>query len=65
VPSPPLVPNPMSPQVAPPALLEDIRSLFLGYVYSFMKLPDQPMPARIADDRLGHYTTLKYDSPTS
>ena len=55
----------MSPQVAPPALLEDIRSLFLGYVYSFMKLPDQPMPARIADDRLGHYTTLKYDSPTS
>ena len=61
VPSPPLVPNPMSPHVAPPGLLEDIRSLFLGYVYSFAKLPDQPMHARVADDRIGHFTTLKYD----
>jgi Met-zincin/Domain of unknown function (DUF5117) len=61
VPAPPLVPNPMSPQVAPPATLEDIRSLFLGFVYSFAKLPDEPMRARVADDRLGHFTTRKLD----
>ena len=59
VPAPPLVPGP--PQVAPPRLLEDIRSLFLGYVYSFAKLPDKPMAPRIADDRIGHFTTVKYD----
>ena len=57
----PLVPNPMLPQVAPPATLEDVRSLFLGFVYSFAKLPDEPMRPRVADDRLGHFTTRKYD----
>lgn len=61
IPAPPLVPNPMSPQVAPPGMLEDVRSLFLGFVYSFAKLPEQPMRPRVADDRLGHFTTRKYD----
>ena len=61
VPAPPLVPNPQAPSVAPPQMLEDIRSLFLGYVYSFAKLPAQPMAARVADDRIGHFTMLKYD----
>ena len=61
VPAPPQSPSPMSPQVAPPQLLEDIRSLFLGYVYSFAKLPDELMQPRIADDRIGHFTTIKYD----
>jgi hypothetical protein len=51
----------MTPQVAPPATLEDIRSLFLGFTYSFAKLPEEPMHARVADDRLGHFVTRKYD----
>jgi hypothetical protein len=61
IPAPPQAPNPMSPQVAPPDTLEDIRSLFLGFVYSFAKLPDEPMRGRVADDRLGHFTSRKYD----
>ena len=59
VPATPL--NSSRPNVAPPAMLEDIRSLFLGFVYSFAKLPDEPMRARIADDRIGHFTTRKFD----
>ncbi|MEP7083960.1 MAG: zinc-dependent metalloprotease, partial [Betaproteobacteria bacterium] len=57
----PLVPNPTAPQVAAPATLEDVRSLFLGFVYSFAKLPDEPMRPRVADDRIGHFTMRKYD----
>ncbi|MEP6702337.1 MAG: DUF5117 domain-containing protein, partial [Betaproteobacteria bacterium] len=64
VPAPPLVPNPTSPHVAPPGVLEDIRSLFMGYVYSFAKLPDEPMHPRVADDRIGHFTMLRYDFST-
>ena len=44
---------------APPSL-EDARSLFLGYYYSFTRLPD-PMPARLADDRIGHFVTHHWD----
>ena len=58
---PPTPLNSSRPNVAPPAMLEDIRSLFLGFVYSFAKLPDEPMRARIADDRIGHFTTRKFD----
>ena len=61
VPAPPAVPNPQAAPVSPPEVLEDIRSLFLGFVYSFAKLPEHPMHPRIADDRIGHFTTLKYD----
>ncbi|MEP7085566.1 MAG: DUF5117 domain-containing protein, partial [Betaproteobacteria bacterium] len=57
----PLVPNPLAPQVAAPRTLEDVRSLFLGFVYSFAKLPDEPMRPRVADDRLGHFTLRKFD----
>lgn len=59
IPAAPLIPTASS--VAPPALLEDIRSMFLGFVYSFAKLPDEPMRARVADDRIGHFTTHKFD----
>ena len=61
VPVPPSTPNPSSPQPAPPDTLEDVRSLFLGFVYSFAKLPDQPMHPRVADDRIGHFTLRKFD----
>jgi hypothetical protein len=44
----------------PPAHLEDERSLFLGYYYSLAKLPD-PMHARPADDRIGHFVTRRWD----
>ncbi len=45
----------------PPAVLEDPRSLFLGFLYTFSKLPDQPMPPRAADSRIGHFTVAKLD----
>src|ERR1700687_592889 len=45
---------------AAPAHLEDERSLFLGYYYSLAKLP-QAMTPRIADDRLGHFMTRRWD----
>ena len=60
VPATPLASS-MTPYVAPPAHLEDVRSLFLGFVYSFAKLPQEPMAARLADDRIGHFTTHKFD----
>ncbi len=57
---PPLVPNSSAPHVAPPGHLEDARSLFLGYYYSLTTLP-APMHARIADDRLGHFVSRRFD----
>ncbi len=58
---PPLVPNPQAPTVAPPALLEDVRSLFVGFLYSFTELPTETMHPRLADARLGHFFTRKWD----
>lgn len=45
---------------APPAHLEDERSLFLGYYYSFARLPEAMAP-RVADDRIGHFMTRRWD----
>ncbi len=47
----------------PPGHLEDERSLFLGYYYSLAKLPE-PMAPRVADDRLGHFMTRRWDFST-
>jgi uncharacterized protein DUF4953/uncharacterized protein DUF5117 len=58
---PPLVPNPSAPHVRPPTHLEDPRSLFLGYYYSFATLPAAPMHPRVADDRLGHFVVRRVD----
>jgi len=33
--------------------LPDVRSMFLGYHYTFAKLPDTPMHPRPADERVG------------
>jgi hypothetical protein len=44
----------------PPTHLEDVRSLFLGYYYSLARLPE-PMHARVADDRVGHFVTRRWD----
>ena len=54
LPAPPLIPSPV-PQPAPPATLPDARSLFIGYVYNFSKLPAQAMAPRKADGRIGHF----------
>ena len=61
VPAPPQVPNPAAPVVPLPQTLEDVRSMFLGYHYSLAKLPDEPMAARRADARVGHFLTRHYE----
>ena len=48
-----------SPFYPPPIVLEDPRSLFLGFLYTFTKLPDNPMRPRLADSRIGHFGTAK------
>ena len=55
---PPLTPPPV-PNPPPPTATPDPRSLFVGFQYNFMKLPAQPMHARAADPRIGHFTTSR------
>jgi hypothetical protein len=50
-----------APFYPPPLVLEDPRSLFLGFLYTFSKLPESPMTPRLADSRIGHFTTAKVD----
>lgn len=58
--APPLSPQPL-PLPGPPTTLPDPRSMFLGFYYSFMPLPAEPMHARPADDRIGHMVTTTQD----
>ncbi len=59
---PPTMPGAQpGPFFPPPAVLEDPRSLFLGFLYTFTKLPDAPMAPRLADSRVGHFATAKVD----
>lgn len=60
LPVPPLTPS-ATPAPPPPANLPDLRSMFVGYVYSFTKLPEQPMGARRTDPRLGHFSEIVTD----
>lgn len=60
IPAPPLVAPPV-PAPAPPAAPADPRSLFVGFVYSFAALPEQPMAPRLADPRVGHFTDVVTD----
>ncbi len=59
------VPQPGSPPGAPvpttPATLPDARSLTLGLYYALAKLPDAPMAPRLADARVGYFTTSVSD----
>jgi hypothetical protein len=50
-----------APFYPPPLVLEDPRSLFLGFLYTFSKLPESPMSPRLADSRVGHFATAKVD----
>ena len=57
---PPTIPGATpSPFYPPPIVLEDPRSLFLGFLYTFTKLPESPMRPRLADSRIGHFGTAK------
>ena len=60
---PPPVPGP-TPPTPPPSTVPDIRSLLLGFYYSFTKLPEEPMRPRFADDRIGYFTTTRFDYST-
>jgi hypothetical protein len=65
IPAPPLVPQPTPvPPPSPPTTLPDARSFFVGYVYSFSKLPEQPMRPRKTDPRLGHFFDAVTDLST-
>ncbi|HET8875717.1 MAG TPA: DUF5117 domain-containing protein, partial [Casimicrobiaceae bacterium] len=48
-------------QPSQPTTLPDPRSLFIGYHYTFAKLPDEPMHPRPADERVGYFTTEVLD----
>ena len=62
LPAPPATPPASSAALpTPPQNLPDARSMFLGVFYSLMRLPEQAMPARLADERLGHFTSTFYD----
>jgi hypothetical protein len=53
---PPGMPTPMLPR-----LLPDSRSMLVGLSYSLAPLPDEPMPARRADPRVGLFTSTVVD----
>lgn len=44
-----------------PSTLPDVRSMFLGYYYTFATLPALPMQPRRSDDRIGYFTTEHFD----
>ena len=49
-PNPAALPN-------PPRVVPDARSLFLSYTYNLAPLPAEPMKTRVADQRVGFFTT--------
>lgn len=60
IPAPPMIPSPV-PAVTPPQTTPDPRSMFFSVVYNFRALPQVPMASRVADPRLGHFTTSYTD----
>lgn len=50
-----------APQPTTPQTLPDARSLFVGLQYSLTRLPEQPMRARAADGRIGHFVVTTND----
>ncbi len=59
------VPQPGTPPGVPapntPSTLPDARSLTFGLYYALARLPDAPMAARLADPRIGHFSTSVSD----
>ncbi len=57
IPAPPATPLPPSaPKPNPPTTTPDPRSFFVGVAINLMALPEQPMAARTADPRIGHFS---------
>ncbi len=66
LPAPPVTPLPPgTPTPSTPVALPDGRSLFLTYTYTLAPLPAEPMRPRVADQRVGHFTTAFWDFATS
>ncbi len=66
LPAPPVTPPPPgTPTPSTPAALPDGRSLFLAYTYTLAPLPAEPMRPRLADQRVGHFTTAFWDFANS
>jgi hypothetical protein len=62
LPAPPAVPPPPGAMLpAPIQTTPDPRSLFLSFTYNLTPLPAEPMHPRIADQRVGHFTTAFVD----
>ncbi len=62
--SPPPPPSPIPspvPLTPPPQVTPDARSLFVGFYYSFAPLPKEAMKPRLADGRVGHFTSRHTD----
>jgi hypothetical protein len=64
IPGPSMPGAPPMPFTPPPTTLADVRSMFLGFHYSFAALPAQPMAPRHADDRVGHFVSTRWDFTT-
>jgi hypothetical protein len=60
LPAPPLTPPPV-PMPPPPRALPDPRSMFVSFYYNFAPLPQQLMRPRIADERVGYFSTARVD----
>ena len=58
LPAPPATPPaPGTPRPTPPRAIPDARSFFLGMQYRFAPLPAEPMPVRLADERVGYFVS--------
>jgi len=57
---PPLTPPPV-PMPPPPKATPDPRNFFVGFYYNFAPLPADPMHPRVADERVGYFTTSRVD----
>jgi Met-zincin/Domain of unknown function (DUF5117) len=65
LPAPPVTPPASgTPRPSTPSALPDGRSLFLAYTYTLAPLPKEPMRPRLADQRVGHFTTAFWDFGT-
>ena len=66
VPTPGSVP-PGQPAPSIPDNLPDPRSMFFGLHYALVRLPDEPMPTRPADPRVGYFNAVvdRYDNDLS
>ena len=62
LPAPPVTPPPPGvPMPSTPSALPDGRSLFLSFTYTLAPLPAEPMKPRLADQRVGNFTTAFWD----